>query len=252
MTFKAFIIGLLGTFGLPWLLLVVIPYSTMRSLEPVEYGQNSELSGAFVPKRDGRINEGSKIFGQEGCALCHTQVIRPTYAGNDVHRGEWAGLRKSASVDEDSRRETLAQDFQQEGFAHIGQTRVGPDLSNFGRRLDHYLKLNKSTRTPEEWALMHLYNPKAVPRYEVPETDEQVITAWKSACPPKSGLFDKVEVHGAGYGTLPVDIEEGMGIKPTDRARALASYLVSLKKDTLGNPLPEALNFNPKALQPEE
>ncbi|HBF18245.1 MAG TPA: hypothetical protein DDW37_11475 [Verrucomicrobiales bacterium] len=252
MTFKAFIIGLLATFGIPWLLLVVVPYSTMRSLEPVKYEKNSELSGAFVPKRDGRIREGSKIFGQEGCALCHTQVIRPTYAGNDVHRGEWAGLRKSSSVDEDTRRETIAQDFQQEQVAHVGQTRVGPDLSNFGRRLEHYLKLNKSNRTPEQWSLMHLYNPKGVPRYEVPETGAQIITSWKSTCPPKGGFFKKVQVNGAGHGNLPIEIEEGIGIKPTDRARALASYLVSLKKDTLGNPLPEALNFNPKAPKSEE
>ncbi|MEN8784337.1 MAG: hypothetical protein ABF379_08245 [Akkermansiaceae bacterium] len=252
MTFKAFIIGLLGTFGLPWLLLVVVPYSSMRSLDPVEYGKNSGLSGAFVPKRDGRIREGSKIFGQEGCALCHTQVIRPTYAGNDVHRAEWAGLRKSGSVDEDTRRETLPQDYQQEAVAHIGQSRVGPDLSNFGRRLEHYLKVNKSTRSPEQWVMMHLYDPKGVPRYEVPETDEQLITSWKSACPPKSGLFKTVAVHGAGHGALPVDIEEGKGIRPTDRARALVSYLVSLKKDTLGNPIPEVLDFNPKAQKIEE
>ncbi|MDA7611077.1 hypothetical protein N8681_01805, partial [bacterium] len=69
---------------------------------------------------------------------------------------------------------------------------------------------------------------------------------------PKSGLFDKVQVNGAGYGNLPVDIESGMGIKPSDRARALVSYLLSLKKDTLGNPLPDALNFNPKAPKSEE
>ena len=252
MTFKAFIIGLLATFGIPWLLLVVVPYSTMRSLEPVKYEKNSELSGAFVPKRDGRIREGSKIFGQEGCALCHTQVIRPTYAGNDVHRAEWAGLRKSSSVDEDTRRETIAQDFEQEEVAHLGQTRVGPDLSNFGRRLEHYLKVNKSSRNPEQWTFMHLYNPKGVPRYEVPEIGAQIITSWKSTCPPKGGLFRQVQVNGAGHGNLPLKNEEGVGIKPTDRARALVSYLVSLKKDTLGNPLPEALNFNPKAPKSKE
>lgn len=241
MTFKAFIFGLLGTFGIPWLLVVVIPYSTMRNLEPVQYEDDSELSGAFIPARDGRIREGSKIYGQEGCYQCHTQVIRPTYAGNDVHRGEWAGLRKSSSVEADTRRETIPDDYQQEDAAHIGQSRIGPDLSNFGRRLDHYLKLNKSERTPEEWVLMHLYNPRDLPGYE------DGSKPYDSACPPKLGLFKEVEVYGAGSGTLPVEIEEGKGIKPTDRARALASYLVSLKKDTLGNPLPEALNYNPQA-----
>jgi hypothetical protein len=59
-------------------------------------------------------------------------------------------------------------------------------------------------------------------------------------------------VNGAGHGNLPIEIEEGIGVRPTDRARALVSYLVSLKKDTYGNPLPEALNFNPKAPKSEE
>lgn len=246
MTFKAFIFGLLGTFGIPWLLVVVIPFAKMRNPEPVEYGKDSDLSGAYAPKRAGRITEGSKIYGQEGCATCHTQVIRPTYAGNDVHRDEWAGLRIGKGITVDTRRETNMDDFQQEHAAHIGQSRVGPDLANFGRRLEHYLKLNQSTRSAEEWVLMHLYNPRDTPNYFNEERP------YNSSCPPKSGLFDTVAVHGAGHGTLPVDAGKGKGIKPTDRARALASYLISLKKDTTGNPLPAALDYNPKAPKTEE
>lgn len=240
MTFKAFIFGLLGTFGIPWLLIVVIPYSTMRSLEPTKYEEGSDFTGAFVPSRDGRISEGSTIYGQEGCYQCHTQVIRPTYAGNDVHRDEWAGLRKSSDVEIDTRRETITDDFQQEKSAHVGQSRVGPDLSNFGRRLEHYLKVNKSGLGSEEWILMHLYNPRDLPGYRDGNKP------YDSACPSKGGLFNEVDIYGAGGGTLPVDIEQGKGIVPTDRARALASYLLSLKKDTLGNPLPASLNFNPE------
>jgi len=241
MTFKAFIFGLLGTFGIPWLLVVVIPYSTMRTPVPVQYEEGSQLSGAFIPSREGRITEGSKIYGQEGCYQCHTQIIRPTYAGNDVHRGEWAGLRKGPDVKVDTRRETIADDFQQEKVAHIGQSRVGPDLSNFGRRLAHYLKANKSELTSEEWILMHLYHPSDLPGYK------DGAKPYDSACPSKGGLFNEIEVFGAGSGTLPVNIKAGRGVKPTDRARALASYLLSLKKDTLGNPLPEALNYNTEA-----
>jgi hypothetical protein len=40
---------------------------------------------------------------------------------------------------------------------------------------------------------------------------------------------------------------EGVAVVPTDRARALVSYLASLKKDTLGAPLPKAYNLNPTA-----
>ena len=241
MTFKAFLIGLLGTFGLPWLLVVVIPFATMQNVAPVEYEDDAPVSGVYAPKREGRITEGSKIYGQEGCYYCHTQVIRPTYAGNDVHRDEWAGLRKGKGVANDTRRETLALDYEQEAVAHIGVSRVGPDLSNFGRRVSHYLK--GSGISSEEWILQHLYNPQGVARYDSP--DEKV---YDSTCPTKAGMFDKVEVYGAGSRSLSVEgIEEGMAIVPSDRARALASYLLSLKKDTYGNPLPRALNYNPEA-----
>lgn len=240
MTFKAFLLGLLGTFGLPWLLVVVIPFATMRTIEPVEYEDDSEVSGVYTPKRDGRITEGSKIYGQEGCYHCHTQIIRPTYAGNDVHRAQWAGLRKGKGVDQDTRRETLPWDYEQEATAHIGISRVGPDLANFGRRVTHHLK--DSETGPMEWVLMHLYNPRDVFRYDRP-TEK----SYNSTCPSKGGMFEVVDVYGAGSRTLPVDIEEGKGVMPDDRARALASYLLSLKKDTLGNPLPKSLNYNPEA-----
>lgn len=240
MTFKAFIFGLLASFGFPWLIAVVIPFSTMRNLEPVSYGEEDKLSGVYIPKRDGRISEGSKIYGQEGCYQCHTQLIRPTYAGNDVFRDEWAGLRKTLD-NPDTRRETLAVDYKGEHVAHVGQSRVGPDLSNLGRRLSYHLQ--GTGTSPEEWILKHLYNPRGTKNYRV---GSQAIME-RSSCPAKTRLFDEVEVSGAGGGLLPVQIEDGKGIRPNDRARQLASYLVSLKKDTLGQPLPKALNQNPQA-----
>lgn len=242
MTFKAFLIGLIGTFGLPWLFAVIIPFATMQGLDPVEFEEDGPSTGVYSPKREGRITEGSIIYGQEGCYQCHTQVIRPTYAGYDVHRDEWAGI---GSPKKSTRRETLPWDFAQEKTAHIGISRVGPDLSNFGRRVTHHLKGGDTT--PEEWVLMHLYNPQEVFRYDSPKE-----VAINSTCPSKGGLFDVVDVYGAGSRTLPVAIEEGKGVMPTDRARALASYLLSLKKDIFGNPVPESLNFNPRTASSEE
>ncbi len=240
MTFKAFIIGLLASFGLPWLVAVVIPFSTMRSMDPIPYEEGAAVTGNFVLKRDGRINEGSKIYGQEGCYQCHTQLIRPTYAGNDVFRDEWAGLRKSAD-NADTRRETTAWDFDGEDVAHIGMSRVGPDLSNLGRRLETHLK--GTGDSPEDWILRHLYNPRGVKNYRIGSQDIKE----RSSCPSKKNLFNVVEVHGAGGGLLPVQIEDGKGVRPNDRARQLASYLVSLRKDTLRQPLPAVLNQNPQA-----
>ncbi len=240
MTFKAFIFGLLASFGFPWLVAVVIPFSKMRALEPVKYEEGDAATGVFIPKRDGRVTEGSKVYGQEGCYQCHTQLIRPTYAGNDVFRGEWAGLRKTLD-NPDTRRETLAMDYQDEKVAHIGQSRVGPDLSNLGRRLEQSLK--GTGVSPEDWVLQHLYNPRGVKNYRIGTQD----LPERSTCPSKAGLFKIVDSYGAGGGLLPVEIEDGKGVQASDRARQLASYLTSLKKDTLGQPLPESLNTNPQA-----
>lgn len=244
MTFKAFIFGMLATFGLPWLFAVVLPFAKMRSLEPVEFEEGAKASGVYMLKRDGRVREGSQIYGQEGCYQCHTQLIRPTYAGWDVHRDEWAGLRVSADNPEDTRRETLATDFADEKVAHVGISRLGPDLSNFGRRIGFYLK--EGEYTPEQWVLLHLYNPRGLPNY----LDSQRIPDG-STCPSKGGMFDEVPSYQAGDDALPLETPEGLAIVPNDRARALASYLLSLKKDTLGQPLPKELNFNPEAPQAE-
>lgn len=245
MKFKAFIIGLVATFGLPWLLVVVIPFSSMRTLDPVPYlDEAGKAAGVYLPKRDGRVTEGSLIYRQEGCYHCHTQLVRPTYAGNDVYRDEWAGLRKSADYP-DTRRETLPWDFDDEQVAAIGFTRTGPDLANLGRRLDTHLR--GSDLTPTEWVLRHLYNPRDLVNYR--EGSQEI--PMNSKCPSKVALFKTVSAAQGRRSGLPVAVGENKSIIPTDRARALASYLVSLKRDTTGNPLPDSLNNNPEATASE-
>ncbi len=247
MSFKAFIIGLTLTFGLPWVITIVLPYSFMRTLETVNYAGIEEDGGEgpYLPKRDGRIKEGSEIYGQEGCYYCHSQLIRPTYAGSDIWRKDWGGLAKTLDH-HDTRRETNAFDYQDEAVAHIGISRVGPDLSNFGRRVTNALTLGGIT--PEEWVLNHLYNPRAKKGYRGAE-DQNLYK--KSVCPSKPSLFKTVDASMARAGALKVDAPEGKAIVPTDRARALASYLISLKKDTLHQKLPKALDYGPKTEKAE-
>ncbi len=237
MKFKAFLIGLLISFGFPWLVAVVLPFASMRSAEPILMDPEDEEAGYYVSKRDGRIVEGSQVYGQEGCYHCHTQVIRPTYIGSDVHRDEWAGLKKAATGGVDGRRETLVFDFEGEEVAKVGLTRNGPDLANLGLRLEHHLK--GTGTTPEEWLYKHLYNPRETFGYR--KGDQSLPD--KSKCPSKVGLFKKVSVsQGRGKG-LPVATEENEAIIPTDKAEALVSYLVSLKKDALRNPIPAQMDY---------
>lgn len=121
--------------------------------------------------------------------------IVPT--GVDIQRG-W-GKRRS-----------VAQDFAYDLPVQLGTRRAGPDLANVGLRLPDV-----------NWHMRHLYAPKA--------------EAKDSTMPPYRFLFEERkagEAHPADVLTLPPgSVPPGIEIVPTDAARALASYLVSLRAD---------------------
>lgn len=228
MSLRTFILGLSASFGVAWLAIVVTPYFKMRNLAPITLNEATDgATGIFFPKRAGRIADGAQIYAENGCYLCHTQVVRPTYAGNDLYRPDWGGLKEDADRG-DTRRETNAYDFFGESFAQIGVMRMGPDLSNLGRRVETQYAAGAD---PAAWLFEHLYNPRNNPEL------------WKSTCPPHPFLFDKREIKGArSADALKVDVGENHEIVPNSDAKALVSYLLSLKKD---HPVPAALNFAP-------
>jgi cytochrome c oxidase cbb3-type subunit II len=227
MSFRTFILSLSASFGVAWLAIVIVPYFKMRALEPVAVEEGEGTNAVFIPKRAGRITDGAQIYAENGCYHCHTQLVRPTYAGNDMFRPDWGGI--AADEDRgDTRRETNAFDFAAEDFAQIGVARIGPDLSNLGRRVE---AIYAKGSDPEQWLYDHLYNPRWKP-------DRR-----KSSCPSFRFLFEVTEVKGnPSDEVLPFPIEEGMEITPTADARALVSYLLSLKKDQT---VPSSLDFAP-------
>ena len=229
MSLRTFILGLSVSFGIAWLAIIVIPFFKMRDLAPVQLSETMDgATGVFYPKRTGRIANGAQVYAENGCYLCHTQLVRPTYAGTDLYRPDWGGLKSDADRG-DTRRETNAFDFIGEDFAQIGEMRMGPDLSNLGRRME---LLYAKGVDPKAWLYAHLYNPRIIPQL------------WKSTCPPSPFLFDKVEVMGErSADALAVDVGPGMELVPNSDAKALVSYLLSLKKDQA---VPAALNFSPK------
>lgn len=186
-----------------------------------------EQTGVYTTKRAGRVLDGAKVYGAEGCYLCHSQLVRPTYAGSDVWRLDWAG--DANHPDGDTRRETNVYDYAGERFAQIGLTRTGPDLSNVGVRIRKYAK--EAEISPEEWAYMHLYNPR-----------HKLTTSW-SVCPSSTQLFRTCDVQGQGsLEALSVDsIKDGEQLIPKESARALVSYLLSLKKD---NKVPASIDYS--------
>ena len=124
-------------------------------------------------------------------------------AGTDISRG-WG------------RRRTVAQDYAYELPVQLGTHRAGPDLANVGLRLPDV-----------NWQLRHLYAPQA--------------DVKGSTMPPYRFLFEQRKVgqgNPADALALPAGtVPAGMEIVPTDAARALAAYLVSLRAD---EPLYEA------------
>ncbi len=228
MSFRTFFLSLSASFGVAWLAIVIVPYFEMRSLEPVSMGEDATGTNAvYIPKRAGRIADGSQVYAANGCYLCHTQLIRPDYAGNDVFRSDFAGF-----VDEkegiDTRRETNAFDYPFEKFAHIGVNRMGPDLSNLAVRIENIYAKGGSA---EQWLYSFLYNP----RHDAARSH--------SNCPSFRFLFDEKKVTGnISDEALPFRGENGEEIVPNPDGRALVSYLLSLKKD---NPVPAVFDFKP-------
>jgi cytochrome c oxidase cbb3-type subunit 2 len=120
-------VGLFGTFAFSWVGLSVIPNWQIGHLDP----QMDEEGGDAYPKpKSGLADRGRRVFTANGCYYCHSEQIRPDYAGSDLDRTrdygpdprpKW-GERRSAPRDYIFERPTL-----------LGKMRVGPDLANMGK-----------------------------------------------------------------------------------------------------------------------
>lgn len=200
--------GLALAFGAPWLFLIVIPWAKMRDLDAIPYGEaDTEVEApAYPPGKSGRVLAGHRVYAEEGCTYCHTQMVRPTYAGSDMWREGWAG-READGLN----REPRPRDYLGESYAFLGVHRNGPDLSNVGWRLPD-----------AAWHHLHLYNPRAA-------------TDW-SIMPAFDHLYEVRPIESApSADALPLTGEHapkpGYEVVPTAKARALVEYLLSLKKD---------------------
>lgn len=237
---------------------------------------NSVVKGDLYPEeRPGIARQGLQVYRAEGCADCHSQQVQQsgtlvdvllTDAGKDSNGlanvinkelgtqfngvGVAAGLPRPVlrnATMEDAvalsaliknagaksqmnlvpigsdiergwgTRRTVADDFLYDYPVMLGSQRVGPDLANVGARLPD---LN--------WQLMHLYAPAS--------------EAKDSPMPAYRFLFEVKKIgQQASPDALRLPKEfaprEGFEIVPKPEAKALVSYLVSLRAET---PLYEA------------
>lgn len=212
--FTRFACVLAVAFGLPWLFLIVVPYVKLSAIEPEAYTEEDGVEGltAYPAKPiGGNVATGERLYDSLGCAYCHTQMVRPTYAGPDMWRG-WGGRKEGSRA-----RETRPEDYWGETRAMLGYLRIGPDLSNVGWR-----------RTDRAWHLQHLYSPRSLHLESVMPGYEDLFEVRRVIGQPSK---DALKLSGE------FAPEAGFEVVPTSDAHALVDYLLSRKKDA---PIPGA------------
>ena len=180
------------------LLLLILGWAAMVLIPFLQFGSQNlhedRETGENLPHAlSGLAIRGSKVYEQNGCATCHTQQAR------NNRQDSTQGYGKRAAV---------ARDFTYQPATFAGINRLGPDLTNIGTR-------KKST----DWHHQHLYNPTSV--------------SPGSIMPSYAFLYEKRKINGqpsAEALTLPstIKVQEDYEIIPTEEAKALVAYLLSL------------------------
>lgn len=178
----------------------------------------------FQTRQNAVLREGSKLYGQLGCAECHLQGL------TEIHAGKVKG-REGVRL-------TLPDDYLGDYTAHLSPGLRGPELTRPGQRIREYISVKELNGaeirygTEREWLLLHFYNPRD-PVFHNPE----------STCPSLPFLFREVSAYDirSAHKALPVAMPEGKILVPTEKAEMLADYVLSLNKHTpLPSPLAEA------------
>lgn len=183
--------------------------------------------GSLEVRRPVQDAEGARIYAAEGCALCHTQMIRRSMSGKDwqtaIDRGTDPDFPYRVSEPED-----MDAEFNREGAPQAGVAAIGPDLSNAAEyvtgRLEYEDAVSGGTKRAaqvREWLALHLYNPRE-PQFGKP---------W-SICPAMPELFEERAVQGNAPSAeaLPVRMEPERELVPSARGEHLLNYLSSLSR----------------------
>ncbi|HEV7925308.1 MAG TPA: cbb3-type cytochrome c oxidase subunit II [Verrucomicrobiae bacterium] len=191
-------LGLFATMACSWTGFVLAPQLQLGGLAQT----NTVVVGDVLPQtyplaQPGEAHAGSEVYRANGCAACHTEMVRPLDLGSDIQRS-W-GVRRS-----------LAEDYLFANPVMLGSQRIGPDLANFGQRTD------------TNGVYLRLYDPGLI--------------THGSVMPPYRFLF---ETRKIGFFPSPDALvlpdrdapPAGFEIIPTEKARALAAYLLSLRQD---------------------
>lgn len=188
-----FFLGLFGALALSWGGIVLSSHGQLGGLAPYF----DETDGAQPARTPGLALRGQLVYGDLGCAACHTQQVRRAGFGSDVERG-WG------------ERQSVARDYIFQIRPQLGNSRIGPDLANLGGR--------KSPFDAED--LMGILYNGVIP------------DAHKGPHPTYKFLFTDREIAGQRTPDalkLKGDAAPAPGreIVPTERARTLVAYLLA-------------------------
>jgi cytochrome c oxidase cbb3-type subunit II len=195
-------LGLFASMACTWTGLVLAPQLQLGDLTQT----NTVVVGDAVPltypvAQPGVAHAGSEVYRANGCAACHTEMVRARDISSDIQRG-W-GIRRS-----------LAEDYLFEQPVMLGSQRVGPDLADFGRRAD--------TNNNDLNLYLRLYDPRLV--------------TTGSVMPPYRFLFETRKI-GFFPSTNALALPEkdapapGYEVVPLPEVRALVAYLLNLRQD---------------------
>src|SRR5438309_1018347 len=87
-------LGIFGTFAFSWVGLTVIPNWQIGHLNPQSDEEGTDI---YPQPQSGMFERGGRVYVANGCVYCHSEQVRPEYAGADIDRG-W-GNRRSAPRD---------------------------------------------------------------------------------------------------------------------------------------------------------
>jgi cytochrome c oxidase cbb3-type subunit 2 len=201
--------GIIGSFALSVYLLIIVPQQQLGSMQPQFKEEDGKIDDIYPVQNVGVVNAGRAVYASEGCIYCHSQQIRDEQNGLDVERS-WG------------RRRTVARDYLFDDPPFLGSMRIGPDLSNVGwskwrNEPENEDPKEKPAKRDAAWHLKHLYNPRTVVK--------------SSNMPPYRYLFKKQKIGSQRSAeALDVPVEDGYQIVPTQEAKDLVGYLLSLDK----------------------
>jgi len=163
-----------------------------------------QLSGvaappALAPWADSTL-AGRHAYVSLGCLYCHSQQVRPPGYGSDQARG-WG-------------RASFPEDYVYDRPHQLGTMRTGPDLMNIGVR-----------QPSRDWQLAHLFQPRAVRPGSLMPSFPFLFRAKGRA-----EMGDEIVSLPPGVGP------PGKVVVASEEARALVSYLVSMKHDYPAGP----------------